>query len=358
MRACVLEDKEKLVVRNIVEENVNKDLVKVTIAYTGVCGSDIPRVLQGKVHSYPIVLGHEFSGIVSEIGEDVKSLSIGDHVVGIPLVPCFACEACMNGNYSLCKHYSFYGSRKNGSYAESIVLSEKNLFKISKNISLKDATFFEPITVAYHALLHSDYMNKNNKYVAILGNGTIGLFLLQLIKQIDSKTKVVMFSRNKGKFSLAKRLGADECFSTLDNDFIEESLNFTDEKGYDYVFETAGSTNTMQISYELVANKSIVCLIGTPTRNLEFTPKLWELLNRKEFYLTGSWMSYSSPFPGKEWIEVEKLLSSKQLKVDNEMIYGIYDLEHITFAFDDFKNGKVKGKVLIKNNSGSEIYEE
>ena len=126
MKASVLVESGKLEYMDVPEERVENNLVKVKVAYTGICGSDVPRVLKNGAHYYPIILGHEFSGIVEEIGENVKSLEVGDHVVGIPLKPCGTCEDCQKGNYSLCKNYTFYGSRKNGSYAEYIVLPEEN----------------------------------------------------------------------------------------------------------------------------------------------------------------------------------------------------------------------------------------
>lgn len=348
MKAIVLVEKEKLKYMNIEQVPVTEDLVRIDVIYTGVCGSDYPRVLNGKVNSYPLILGHEFSGVVKEVGPKVENIKIGDHVVGIPLAPCFNCEDCNNGNYSLCKNYSFYGSRKNGSYAESIILPEKNVFKISKEISLKSAAFFEPITAGYHALKHANY--KPNKTVAILGNGTIGLFTMQLAKALGA-SKIVMIGRSKSKFDLAKRLGADECLSTLDENIIEQALELTNNRGFDYIFEAAGNPQTMQLSFELIANKGTVCIIGTTNDNLIFPMKQWELLNRKEFYLTGSWMSYSLPFPGEEWEKAEELLVSKTIKVDDEMIYKIFNLEEAYKAFDDFKNNKVKGKVLLKCNT-------
>lgn len=92
--------------------------VKVKVRASGICGSDIPRVLHNGVHFYPIVLGHEFSGDVVEIGEGVTKVKVGDRVSGAPLKPCMKCDDCQNGNFSLCKHYSFIGSREQGSNAD------------------------------------------------------------------------------------------------------------------------------------------------------------------------------------------------------------------------------------------------
>lgn len=101
----------------------NEVLVKVKVA--GICGSDIPRVNLGTAHYFPIVLGHEFSGEIVETGKDVTTLKQGDRVSCAPLLPCMKCEDCQKGNYSLCKNYSFIGSREQGGFAEYVKLPEK-----------------------------------------------------------------------------------------------------------------------------------------------------------------------------------------------------------------------------------------
>ena len=124
----------------------------------------------------------------------------------------------------------------------------------------------------------------------------------------------------------------------------------TDGKGYAYVYETAGQAPTMYMAFELAANKAHVCFIGTPHVDLTFTPAMWENMNRKEFKLTGSWMSYSSPFPGKEWELTAHYFATGQLKFDPGFIYKKMPMSQAQEAFQMFKTpGLVKGKVLLMN---------
>ena len=124
----------------------------------------------------------------------------------------------------------------------------------------------------------------------------------------------------------------------------------TGGKGYGYVFETAGQVPTMQMAFKLAANKAHVCFIGTPHETLSFTQDLWEQMNRKEFKLTGSWMSYSAPFPGKEWDLTAHYLATGQLKVDPEFIYKKMPMSQAQEAFQMFKTpGLVKGKLMLVN---------
>ena len=157
MRAAVVTANERVEYQEIPEPEVKKGYVKVKVRYSGICGSDIPRVLNHGVHFYPIVLGHEFSGDVVEVGEGVTKVKVGDRVSGAPLVPCMKCGDCQKGNYSLCKHYSFIGSREQGSNADYVVIPEQNAVPFDKSVPYDQAAMFEPSTVALHGLFQNDY---------------------------------------------------------------------------------------------------------------------------------------------------------------------------------------------------------
>lgn len=345
MKAGVVHAREDIRYEEIKKPEPKAGQVLIKVKYTGICGSDIPRVNGDACHFFPNVLGHEFSGTVAEIGEGVKSLKVGDRVAGVPLVPCMKCEDCQKGNYSLCKHYSFIGSREYGSFAEYVVVPEKNAVKFDEEVSFEQGAFFEPTTVALHGLQRLDY--KGGKTVAILGGGTIGLLTMQWANIFGAK-KCVVFDISTERLELAKRLGATDVINTTESDFMKQALAITDGKGFDYVYETAGNTITMKMAFPLAANKAGVCFIGTPTKELSFTVEEWENMNRKEFTLTGSWMSYSAPFPGPEWELAAYYYKTGQLKFDESLIFKKIPLSQIDKAFEMFKTpGAVKGKILI-----------
>lgn len=323
--------------------------VLVKVKYTGICGSDVPRVNGNACHYYPNVLGHEFSGTIVELGEGVTNRRVGDRVAGIPLVPCMECPDCRRGNYSLCKHYSFIGSRRFGSFAEFVALPAANTFVLSDSITFAQGALFEPSTVALHGLRCADFIP--GKTVAIIGAGTIGILTLQWCKIYGAK-QVVMLNRSISKLENARKLGADAVISTADEDWLQQAMALTNGQGYDFVFETAGSAVTAKMTFELVANKGHICLIGTPTSEVTFSVRQWELLNRKEMHLTGSWMSYSAPFPGAEWAETAHFFASGQLKLDESMIGSIIPLSRIDEAFELYRMpGGAKGKILIDSEA-------
>lgn len=349
MKAGVVHAREDIRYEDVPLPEVKPGTVKVKVKYTGICGSDVPRVNGDACHFYPNILGHEFSGTVVETAPDVTMVKVGDRVAGIPLVPCMKCEDCQKGNYSLCKHYSFIGSRQPGSFAEYAVVPETNVVPFADSVSFQQGASFEPATVALHGLERTGYQGGHT--VAILGGGTIGMMTMQWAK-IFGASKVVVFDIVKERLDLALRLGADAGVNTLDEDFLQQVSDLTEGRGFDYVYETAGNTITMKMAFKLAANKAGVCFIGTPTRELSFSVDEWEQMNRKEFTLTGSWMSYSAPFPGHEWKLTAHYFGTGQLKFDDSFIYKTVGLSQIAEAFEWFKTpGTVKGKILVDSEA-------
>ena len=320
---------------NIGENDGNSVIVKVHA--TGICGSDIPRVLHNASHYYPNVLGHEFAGEIVDTGNSVTTLNIGDRIAGAPLIPCMRCADCQNGNYALCRHYSFIGSREQGSFAEYVKIPAINAVKFDSGISYEQGALFEPSTVALHGLRINNYIGGCD--AAILGGGTIGVFTMQWAKIFGAKS-VTVFDISDERLELCKKMGADCVINTR-----TEKIN---KNAYNFVFETAGVTDTMKLAFEIAGNKANICFIGTPTQDLIFTPKLFENMNRKEFNLTGSWMSYSAPFPGEEWTLTAHYFKTGQLKFDEDLIFKRFNLSEADKAFNLYKTpGTVKGKIML-----------
>lgn len=348
MKAAVLHAKENLRYEDYPTPEPSDDQVLVKVKAAGICGSDIPRVLGDGAHFYPIILGHEFSGEIVSVGSSVKTVSVGDRVAAVPLIPCFVCSDCQKGNYSQCGHYSFIGSRVQGGFADYVALPESNVVRFDKSVSFEQGAFFEPSTVALHGLKCADYHGGED--VAILGGGTIGLFAAQWAMIFGAK-RVFVFDIDNERLALAKKLGADVTINTLEQDFKEKVKEYTNGKGFGFIFETAGVDVTMKLAFELAANKASVCFIGTPTKDITFTPKLFENMNRKEFKLTGSWMSYSAPFPGSEWELTAHFFGNGKLKFDDSLIFKRLPMHKAAEGFEMYKTpSKIKGKILLVND--------
>jgi len=345
LKAAVLHGQDDIRIEEVDMPKIGDDEVLVRVKATGVCGSDIPRVLGTGAHFYPIILGHEFSGEVVEIGKNVSNVQVGDKVAGAPLVPCHKCIDCLRGYYSQCKHYSFIGSRTFGSWAEYVKMPAINAVKLPNEVGFIEGAFMEPITVALHGLFVMDF--KGGSDVAIVGMGTIGLLALQCAMALGAKN-IYAFDIDDEKLKIAKEYGAYCCINTGEKGFKDKIWEATHGRGFEQVIETAGVEFTEKLSLEIAANKGNVMFIGTPSKAISLEPREFEYLNRKELTVRGSWMSYSAPFPGKEWELAAYYLKTGQIKVD-KLIDRKIAMEDIASAFDDLKiPGKVKGKILME----------
>ena len=319
--------------------------VRIRVKACGICGSDIPRAMARGAHSYPIILGHEFSGVVDAVGEGVLSVQTGDRATAAPLIPCGVCEDCRAGDYAMCPNYSFVGSRQPGAMAEYVVVPVGNVCSLDASVSFEQGALIEPATVALHAVYLSGL--KPGGTVAVLGGGTMGVFALQWARLMGAE-RIAVFGRDRGHLALSERLGADAVFSTLDSDFMAQAMALTGNRGFDTIYEAAGSTATMRYAFEMAAKKARLCFIGTPTEDLTFTPRLWERMNRREFTLTGSWMSCSAPFPGREWAEAARRFADGSLRFEDAMFHAKYPMREAQRAFDLFRTPeRVKGRVLL-----------
>ena len=350
MKAAILVDTKTIQIQDVDTPSPGPGQMLIKVSYTGICGSDVPRVLDGRVHGFPIVLGHEFSGDVAAVGEGVDPALVGRRVAGIPLEPCFQCENCAQGNYSLCGSYGFIGSRSNGSFAEYVLVNKENVFFVDPSVTALQAAFFEPATVAIHGIELAHV--QPGKSAIVLGGGTIGTLLAQALSHYGIST-VVITRQHEEDFASNIAAGLTNLVATDHEGWQQQALEqgeCVQTGGFDYVFDTAGTPETILDAFTMAAPKATVCFVGTPKRDVCFTSSQWELINRKEMTVTGSWMSYSAPWPGKEWEIASALFANGTLRVVDAMIQGIFPLDQIGHAFDLFAiPGAVKGKLVISS---------
>lgn len=343
MAKIVVESNDNLAIHNSEIPNVTEDSVLVKVKYSGLCGSDIPRIFHDGAHFYPITLGHEFSGEVVEAGKAVSSIKVGDKISCAPLVPCFKCDRCKEGQYSLCKDYSFVGSRMPGGNAEYVVVPEKSCFVLPNGISLKQGAFFEPVTVGIHPILMAGGCVDKN--VIVIGVGTIGLLALQSAKALGAKT-VTAVDINDKKLAKAKELGADYCLNSLNAEEIERFLEKTSVLDDQLILETAGTPVTVKLATQLAGPRAQIGLVGTLHKDLHMTYKEFEVILRKELTLFGSWMNYSAPYPGREWKVTADLFLSNQINIDM-LTEGSYSPEEYISQVSKLGGLPSEGKILL-----------
>ena len=344
MKAVIVNEGGSLSLEDIdIPKITSPDQILVKIAYCGLCGSDIPRIFHHGAHFYPITLGHEFSGTVIETGNDVTEFDVGDLISCVPLLPCFKCDECQKHYYSLCKNYTFVGSRIAGGFAEYIVLNKKNAFKLPKGVSPLEGAFFEPMTVGMHALLLAG--GCQNKHVVIVGGGTIGLLAMLCAKAMGASS-IAVLDINDERLNLAKQLGADVIYNSknLSSDEIYQALS--SNRFDQIVLETAGSPITVRLAIEIAGPRSKVGLVGTLHNDLTLSEKTFGLILRKELQILGSWMNYSAPWPGEEWILVSQFFVEGKINL-NELIAVIGDFNTFIHKVRDLNGQSMNGKILL-----------
>lgn len=303
------------------------DEVLIAVKACGICGSDVPRAVQGAVHNYPIVFGHEFSGCVTAVGSQVTHVKVGDRVTAAPLLPCGTCKFCQMGRPAMCQDYDFLGSRRNGAFAEYVAIKATNVVKLSDDTDYLSGAMIEPITVALHGVSRVNI--EAGATVAVFGAGTIGLLTLQCLRAIGAG-KIYVIDVVDAKLALAKELGADDVINGMTCDPVQ----YMSEHGQpSAVFETAGTPITQRQSVEVVEKLGKVSFIGTATKDFVLPPHSFEKILRGELEVTGSWMSYSAPYPGYEWPAAALLLAQNKIKTD-KLITHKFKLEDGIAAFD------------------------
>lgn len=347
MKALTVTGIEKFELRDIPVPEVTEGKVMVEVAYVGICGSDIPRYFEGGVHSFPQVLGHEFSGVITAVGENVAELNIGDRVAVAPLVPCGKCDICQKGEPAMCGNYSFIGSREQGAMAEFVVVPEKNVVKVPENLSLKEAAMLEPLTVAIHGIDRVSLLSGDE--VVVLGAGTIGLLTLVALRS-RGVGNITVIDINENKLKLAKTVGADIVVNPLN---IDIDAYFNENRKPSVVIETAGSSITQRQAIEIVEKRGSVVYVGTSTRDVVLPPETFEKILRGELLVTGSWMSYSAPFPGYEWEAGLRYMATKAIDVQ-PLITGLYQLEDLALPFEKMVEKNSKDVKLMYEIKGEE----
>ncbi|WEG10763.1 2,3-butanediol dehydrogenase [Pullulanibacillus sp. KACC 23026] len=202
----------------IAEPSAEKDRVKIKVEWCGICGSDLHEYTAGPIFiptetahplsgdKAPIVLGHEFSGRVVEIGEEVMSVKVGDRVVVEPIYACGKCSACKQGAYNLCDKMGFYGlAGGGGGFSEYASIPEVMLHKIPETVSYEQGALVEPSAVALHAVRQSK-MKVGDK-AAVFGTGPIGLLVIEALKA-SGASEIYAVELSEQRREKAEELGA------------------------------------------------------------------------------------------------------------------------------------------------------
>jgi len=300
--------------------------VMLRVAAVGVCGSDIPRMLIKGAHKMPIVCGHEFSGHITEIGEGVEGYSVGELMGVPPMLPCYKCDQCMTGNFSRCRDYDYFGSRRDGAYTEFVAVPVSNLLRAPEGMDPRATAMIDPASIALHAIWKAP--PTAGQRGAVIGCGPIGLFAIQWMKLMGC-TEVVAIDISQEKLAQAREAGADQTF--LVSEQIPADLKC------DLIVEAAGHNSSINVAAKLAAPGGHVVFIGIPVGDVTLENKTFQHFLRQEVSLHGAWNSFGAPYPGKQWTVTLDSLASGRLKWEF-MITHELGLEALPDMFEKIKN--------------------
>ncbi len=321
-------------------EEKEKDLLKsnevmINVKFCGVCGTDI-HIYHGASGSAevsgPTVLGHEYSGVITEVGSDVVNFKVGDRVCVDPNCYCGACEPCRKGLTHYCENMVIYGITVDGGFKEYCAVNEKAVYKLGDKTTFEQGAMVEPLGCCLHGIDMCDI--NTGSTVAIIGGGMIGLIMIQLAK-LKGASKIVLIEPVEEKRLIGKQLGADLCISpnNIKNDLIK--ANFND---ITTVIECVGKTQTIETAIDICGNKGLVMMFGLTAPDAVINVKPFDIF-KKELTLRSSFIN---PLTQQRALD---LIDSGKINV-SEMISDIIPLSSLEKVLND-ESLRSKGKVLV-----------
>lgn len=315
------------------------DEVLIRVKATSLCGTDVHIYVyddwaKSRVKP-PYVFGHEFSGEVVAVGDQVTSFQVGDHVSAETHIVCYECPQCRRGEYHVCQNTQIIGVDRQGCFAEYVVMPAKNLWKNSKSLPFEVATLMEPMGNAVHTVLSGPIAGKT---VAVIGCGPIGLMAVS-VARASGAAKVLALDVNEYRLDMAVQMGATHIVHSQNEDPVKKVLSLTGDQGVDVVLEMSGHPVAIQQGLKMLTMGGRISMLGLPTRPVEL-----DITNDIVFKgiqvhgITGRKMF-------ETWEQTAGLLESEQVILE-PLITHKFPLEEFEQAFELMMSGK-SGKVIL-----------
>ncbi|GAA3401088.1 zinc-binding dehydrogenase [Paenibacillus hodogayensis] len=318
-----------------------KDIL-MQVQAVGVCGSDL-HIYHGTNGFYVkdrLVLGHEYSGFVVDVGPEVKLFKKGDRIVSeTPIYVCDACVYCRSGQFDLCPRRLAFGATADGGMAQYVKTREGICHHVPDSISYEKAALTEPASVAYNAVAHHSRIQPGD-HVVVIGPGPIGLMCLQVAKlSSPGHLTIVGTKRDSKRLELARQFGADEVIIVEEEDAVAKVMSVGDGFGADLVVDCVGISATLQQSLEMVRHGGQITKVGWGPAPVGFS---LDPLIQKAATLQGS---FSHKY--YQWENVLKLMDRNQ--IDPMPMTKVYHMDDWQEAFDEMHALNHAKSVLLPN---------
>jgi 2-desacetyl-2-hydroxyethyl bacteriochlorophyllide A dehydrogenase len=338
MKALMYLGPKDMQVVDIEQPSPQKGEVKIAVKYVGICGSDVHGYLGTTGRRIPpMIMGHEFSGEVCEVGEGVTRFKKGDLVTVNPILNCCTCSYCESGDINICQNRRFLGTMDvNGAFCEYLCVEEDRVLHLPKGMDEKLGAMIEPLAVAYRSVQWA--LPLKGKNVLIAGAGAIGLLILKMAVYYGA-ANIIVSDLSDGRLATAKSLGATLTVNPATDD-VEAVLK---EKGLrdviDVTIEAVGITPTAQQSINLVRNMGKVIWVGNSAQMIEIN--MQQVVTR-ELVIYGNYVYNMEDFKN-----AMELLGKGEVNVDS-LISKVISIEETTPMFDRLAGGDTTMiKVLV-----------
>lgn len=314
------------------------DEVKIEVHYSGICGTDL-HILHNTFMNYPpVVLGHEFSGIIAETGRNIKHLKAGDRVTVLPstAVTCGQCTYCRQGHYMFCSDRRGMGYGVHGSFTKFVVVREDMVYPIPDYIPLEVAALAEPLACGVHALEEITQLQAGDQ-VLVSGPGPIGLLCLALLAGRGLKVIVAGTTADRERLRLANKLGAARVVDVLQEDIDSVLAEETRGGGVDVAVECAGAAASINTCLRSLRKMGKLIQVGIIGKEVTFD---YDLILFKQVQLFGS-VGHSLA----TWDRVMSIFEQNRIQL-SDVITHKFPLSRWKEAFDLCEN-KRGGKVLL-----------
>ncbi len=337
MKSAVFYGKHDMRVEERQTPEPGPEEVLIEVKACGICGTDV-HIYEGDKGAAqvtpPTILGHEFAGVIAQVGSQVKNFRDGDRVCIDPNCYCGACDFCKNGQVHFCQHMIGYGTTVDGGFAQYCVVRESQVYRLGEHTSFAQGAMTEPVACCLHGIDMCDI--EPGHQVVVIGGGMIGLLMLQLAK-LAGATKVALLEPVEKKREVGKRLGADVCIDPLKEN-VEERLKEAGMSWIRCVIECAGLPSTMEQAISLAGKKGTVMMFGLTKPDAAISVKPFEIF-QKELTLKAS---YINPCTQQRALA---LIDSGRLDVES-MVCAEIGLEELAAVLSDPKR-RAEGKYIV-----------
>lgn len=314
--------------------------VLIRVSYGGICGTDLHIYHDQYPYYPPVILGHEFSGEVVEVGSKVKTFVAGDRVVGEPHnKACGTCDQCRNGHIQNCSDKRSIGWGIDGAFTEYLVMPEHLLHKVPEGLSMEEAAMAEPTAIVAHQLLERTTVRAGEN-VVIMGVGPIALLAAQMAK-ISGAGKVILCGTTADveyRLKIADELHCYDVFIDVIKENAEEIILKETGIGADLVVEASGAGSAIRTAIHVLKKRGRLCAIGMTGKETVEVP--WNAAMMKVIDIQ---FNMSSSYEG--WNMALSLMASGKLNV--RPLFQVRDLTDWKTCFEELEAGKAL-KILLK----------